>query len=173
MTRIRRGDDNKMKNQGCIITPAGRINLETQGYIGYTDVELNDFKFGVRFPFYLCGSIVLLGLLLTNVEILFIVMAIAFLGAILPRHPFDYLYNHVIRHWINKPQIPRRPKQGQFACGMATVWLAGTIWLFYAGLNSWGYIAGYTLVGIAILVATMDVCIPSIIYNFLFTKNTG
>jgi hypothetical protein len=54
---------NNMKNQNCVITPAGRKHLETQGYLEYIDVELDDFKFGIRFPFYLCGAIVALGLL--------------------------------------------------------------------------------------------------------------
>jgi hypothetical protein len=117
-------------NQNCIITLAGRQRLETQGYIGYTDIELESFKFGIRFAYYLCGSIAVLGLLLTSPAILFGTMVIAFMGAILPRHPFDYLYNHVIRHWINKPQIPSRSKQGHFACGMAVVWLAVTIGFF-------------------------------------------
>ncbi|GIK64342.1 MAG: hypothetical protein BroJett018_21360 [Chloroflexota bacterium] len=162
-----------MTNQNCIITPAARQRLETQGYIGYTDTELGSFKFGIRFAYYLCGFIAVLGLLLTSPTILFSAMVIALMGAILPRHPFDYLYNHVIRYWINKPQIPLRTKQGHFACGMAVVWLAVTTWLFYAGLNTWGYVLGYMLVGTAILVVTMDVCIPSMIYNFLFSRKSG
>jgi hypothetical protein len=161
-----------MTNQNGVITPAGRQHLETQGYVGYSDAELESFKFGIRFAYYLCGSIAVLGLLLTSSAILFSTMIIAFMGAILPRHPFDYLYNHVIRHWINKPQLPLRPKQGHFACGLAVVWLAVTIGLFSAGLNTWGYVAGYMLVGTAILVSTTDVCIPSMVYNFLFSRNT-
>ena len=159
-----------MKNQDCIITPTRRKRLETQGYNGFTDSELNDFKFGIRFAYYLCGSLVVLGLLLTNSEILAAAMIIAFFGSLPPYHPFDYLYNYVIRHLINKPKMPARPNQGRFACGIATVWLGGVIYLFYVGLNVLGYIAGGILVSIATLVSTMDICIPSIIYNFLFKK---
>lgn len=159
-----------MKNEKCILTPASRKKLETQGYIGYTDVELNDFKYGIRFAYYLCGSLVLLGLLLTNLKILAVAMIIAFFGMLPPFHPFDYLYNYVVRHFFNRSKIPPRTNQGRFACGIATVWLGGTIYLFYAGLNVWGYIAGGILVLIATLVSTMDICIPSMIYNFLFKK---
>lgn len=157
-----------MKNQDCILSPTRRKRLETQGYVGFTDAELNDFKFGIRFAYYLCGTLVVIGLLLTNLKILAVAMIIAFFGALPPHHPFDYLYNYAIRFLINKPKIPHRSNQGRFACGIATVWLGGVIFLFYTGLHVWGYIAGGILVAIATLVSTMDICIPSMIYNFLF-----
>lgn len=162
-----------MKNQDCLISPVRRKRLETQGYEGFTDSQLNDFKFGIRFAYYLCGSLALLGLLLTDPEILAAAMIIAFFGSLPPYHPFDYLYNYVIRHWINKPKMPHRSNQGRFACGIATVWLGGTIYLFYAGYNTAGYIAGGLLVSTAALVSTMDICIPSMIYNVLFKRKTA
>jgi len=97
-------------------------------------------------------------------------MIIAFFGALLPPHPFDYVYNFVIRHLINKPKIPKRTNQTRFACSIATVWLCGTTLLFNYGLTVWGYIAGAIIASVATLVATTDICIPSIIYNFLFKK---
>ena len=162
-----------MKNQDCLIAPSYRKRLESQGYIGFTDAELNNFKFGIRFAYYLCGSLVILGLFFTSIKILSVTLVIAAIGAFPPYHPFDYLYNYVVRHLINKPKMPPRANQGRFACGIATVWLAGTIYLFYIGLNMWGYIAGGILVSIATLVSTADICIPSMIYNFLFKSKPG
>jgi Domain of unknown function (DUF4395) len=159
-----------MKNRDCVISPATRKRLETQGYNGFTDVELNDFKIGIRFAYFLCTALVVLGLLLTNLEILTVAVIIAFLGSVSRRHPFDYLYNNAVRYPINKPKIPHRSIQGRFNCGIATVWLGAIIILFYTGLTAWGYIAGGILVAIATLVSTTDICIPSMIYNFLFRK---
>jgi hypothetical protein len=159
-----------MKNQECSITPGCRKRLESQGYIGFSDSELNDFKYGIRFAYYMCVFLVILGLLLMNLWILGAAMLIAFVGAFPPNHPFDYLYNYVIRHWIGKPKMPHRSNQGRFACGIATVWLGATIYLFYTGNNTWGYILGISLVCVGGLVATIDFCIPSIIYNFLFKR---
>jgi hypothetical protein len=158
-----------MKEQD-FISSVKRKRFEIQGYNGFTDSQLNEFKFGIRFAYYLCGSLVVIGLLLTNLKILAAAMIIAFFGSLLSYHPFDYLYNYTIRHFFNKPKIPARSNQGRFACGIATVWLGGTIYLFYSNLNFWGYIAGSVLVSIATLVSTMDICIPSMIYNFLFKK---
>ena len=157
-----------MKNQDCILEPNRRKRLETQGYLGFTDQELIDYKFGIRFAYYMCGSLVVLGLVFTKIEILSIAMTVAFFGTMPPYHPFDYLYNYGIRHLLNKPKVPPRTNQGRFACGIATVWLGVVIYLFYTGLYVWGYVAGGILVSVATLVSTMDICIPSIVYNFLF-----
>ena len=160
-----------MNNQDCVFSPTRRRRLEVQGYNGFTDAELNDYKIGIRLAYYLCDSLVVLGLVLMNIKLLAVAMSIAFFGAILAYHPVDYLYNYLIRHLINKPQLPHRTNQVRFACGIATVWLIGVIYLFYAGLNLWGYITGGILVSVATLVATTDICIPSLIYNFLFKQN--
>ncbi|MDZ7647809.1 MAG: hypothetical protein U5K54_11845 [Cytophagales bacterium] len=87
-----------MKNQDSAISPVRRKRFETQGYFGFTDAELNDFKFGIRFAYYLCGSLVIIGLLTTNMKVLSAAMIIAFFGMLPPYHPFDYLYNYAVRH---------------------------------------------------------------------------
>jgi hypothetical protein len=157
-----------MEKQEGYISPIRRKRIEAQGYYGYSDFELNSFKFGIRFAYYLCGSLVILGLLTMNLKILGAAMIIAFFGSFPPYHPFDFLYNYVIRHWIGKPKMPPRPNQGRFACGIATVWLGSTVYLFYAGHDIWGYSLGIALVIVATLVSTLDICIPSLIYNSLF-----
>jgi hypothetical protein len=161
-----------MENQDCNITPLRRNRLEAQGYKGYSDFELHDFKFGIRFAPFLCGSLVILGLLMTNLMILGAVMIIAFFGSFSLYHPFDYLYNYIIRHWIGKPKMPPRANQGRFACGIATVWLGSTIYLFYTGHVTWGYIIGIAFLFPVTLASTIDICIPSMIYNFLFKRKT-
>ena len=159
-----------MKNQDGLISSATRSRLEVQGYKGFTDRELLDFRFGIRFAYYSCGALVLTGLALSNVIILTVALAVAFFGTLPPYHPFDYLYNYGVRRLLNKPKIPPRSNQGRFACGIATVWLAGVILLMNAELYVWAYLAGGILLCIAALVSMTDICIPSIMYNFLFKR---
>ena len=159
-----------MEYQDCNLKPHTRKRFEIQGYRGYSDSELDDFKIGIRFAYYLCTSLVILGLLLANLEILVVAMIIAFFGSFPPYHPLDYLYNYVVRHWIGKPKMPPRANQGRFACRIATVWLGATIYLFYIGNSTWGYIIGISLVIVATLVSVLDICIPSMIYNSLFKQ---
>lgn len=162
-----------MDEKNSTLSPITKRRLIIQGYNCYSDKELNDYKYGIRFAYYLCDLLVILGLLMTNLWILTLAMAIAFLGWMLPNHPFDYLYNYVIRHMINKAEIPPRTNQARFACGIAAAWICGTIFLFYYDLNIWGYLTGGLLVAIATLVATTDICIPSMIYNAFFNKQTN
>jgi hypothetical protein len=93
---------------------------------------------------------------------------IAICGILLPYHPFDYIYNGLLSNLMNKPKLPPRSKQLKFACIIATLGMASTIFLFYAGLTLAGYITGGSLFLVAFLVSTTDICIPSIIYNFIF-----
>ncbi len=43
-----------------------------------------------------------------------------------------------------------------------------TAWLLYAGYTTVGYVSGGILTGVAALVATTDICIPSLIYRSIF-----
>ncbi|MDH5597009.1 MAG: DUF4395 family protein [Candidatus Peregrinibacteria bacterium] len=147
-----------------------RHRLETQGLTGFTDQQLYDYQFGFRFAYATCTLLVLIGIILKNLPLLITMMVIAFFGTLLPRHPLDYLYNHLVRHLIGKKEIPVRAAQAKFACAIATIWLGVTIYLFYVGLDFWAYVMGGILVLIASLVSILDFCIPSIIYKYLFRK---
>jgi len=157
-----------MENKNCIFSPVRRKRLEVQGATGYTDSELKDYAFGFRFAYFVCGALVLTGLILQNTTILMVATGVAFLGMLPPYHPLDYLYNYLIRHLINKPKLPPRPNQARFACGIATFWLAGVIYLFYIGSGFWAIVLGGGLMLSATLVSVFDICIPSMIYNAIF-----
>lgn len=157
-----------MENQ--MITPSCRRRLNIQGYYGFTDQELKDYRTGIRFAYALCATLVIIGLIIHNIPLLIITAVFAFGGAFPPYHPFDYLYNYVIRHFIKKPKLPHRTNQGRFACGVAATWLVGIIISFYFNQLIIGYVLGIIMVALATLVSTVDICIPSMVYNFLFLK---
>ena len=155
----------------CMISPVRISRIKVQGYdTGFSDEEISIHSVGNRFAYQMCTLLFTTGLVLTSIPVLTIAAIIAFFTVILPYHPFDYLYNHIVRHWLNRPKLPRRTKQAKFACGIASVWLALIIYLFHNSLFVWGYVLGGILFVIALLVSTVDFCIPSIIYNKLFRK---
>jgi hypothetical protein len=143
-------------------------NLKAQGYRSYSDSELSALAFGNRFAYIVCGAIVAIAVAAANIPTLVAMTIVAFFGIILPYHPFDYIYNHVLRGMLNKPELPPRSKQLKFACIVATLWLIATTYLFYAGFVIAGYVLGGLLVAVAFIVSTTDFCIPSMIYNFIF-----
>lgn len=147
-----------------------RERFENQGFRGYSDAELASFAFGIRFAYVLCALVAIIGLMLTSIPILAVASLIAFLGVVLPRHPFDYIYIYIVRFWVDKPVIPKRTPQSKFACGIASLWLLFVIFLFSHEYFIVGYIAGGLLLSSAILVSVTDICIPSMIYNNIFKK---
>ena len=144
--------------------------LRAQGYATQTEQELSELAFGIRFPYRLCVAILSIGVVMANIPILSVMLVLAFLGIVLPKHPFDYLYNHLLSARMNKPPVPPRAAQLKFACTIATAWIAGTISLFAVGMMTGGYIMGVLLILTASLPSTIDFCVPSLIYNALFGK---
>jgi hypothetical protein len=148
---------------------ATRINrLKAQGYCNYSDTELSELAFGNRFAYIVCGSLVAFGVATANIPILVAMTIVAFFGIILPYHPLDYIYNHVLRSMLNKPELPPRSKKLKFTCIVATLWMIAVIYSFYAGFAIAGYVFGGMLVAVAFIVRTTDFCIPSMIYNIIF-----
>jgi hypothetical protein len=159
-----------MGTEPKFISSTCRKRLHIQGYNNFSDKELNDFKYGIRFAYAGCITLVAFGLYFQSIAVLAVAAAIAFIGAFPPYHPFDYLYNYGLRHLLKKPTLPPRTKQGRFACSIASVWLAITIYLFYTGYLMLGNIFGIALLAVGALVTLTDICIPSMIYNVIFTK---
>ena len=145
--------------------------IREQGYVCHTDAEIKDLAFGNRFAYRLCTTMLIFGVAFANIPLLSVMMVIAFFGVILPNHPFDYIYNLVLSKRMNKPKLPPRSNQLKFACSIATLWIGGTIYMFYSGLTNWGFILGASLIVVATLVGTIDFCIPSKIYNAIFLRN--
>ena len=103
--------------------------IRAQGYTYQSDAELNELAFGHRFAVRMCLTVLLTAIIMGSIPLLSVMMVIAFFGVVLPYHPFDYIYNHVVRKWVNKPALPRRSLQLKFACFLATPWIAGVIYL--------------------------------------------
>lgn len=148
-----------------------RINrIREQGYTSQSENEINDLAFGNRFAYRLCVTVLAIGVVLQSIPVLSTMMVIAFFGVVLPNHPFDYLYNGLLAKAMNKPKLPRRSVQLKFACSLATPWIGGVIYLLYAEQIIAAYIVAGLLITVASLVASIDFCIPSIIFNNLFLK---
>jgi hypothetical protein len=161
----------KQNTSTAQISPLRIFRIKEQGYdTGFTQEEISKHAAGNRFAYQMCTILFTMGLVLTNIPILTIAAIIAGLAVILPNHPFDYLYNFSLRQWLKKPKLPPRSAQAKFACGIAAVWLGTIIYLFYASLYVLGYTMGGILFVIAFLVSTIDLCIPSKIYNALFLR---
>ena len=116
----------------------------------------------------MCAALAAIGTALASPTILLILTPLAMLGAIFRVHPFDHIYNHGIRHLTGTAKFPPRGAPARFACGLGSVWMVVTAWMFYSGMTTVGYILGWNLVAVATLVGTTNICIPSMIYRAMF-----
>ena len=154
----------KMNN----ISSVTRRRLDIQGF---TDVDENLLEQTVnwlRFAFALCTILAALGTVFASPIFLYVLATIAALAAISPVHPFDLIYNYGIRYLTNTPQLPKRGAPSRFACGLGSIWLIVTALMFQGGNLTIGYILGGSLTFVALLVSTINFCIPSIIYRSIF-----
>jgi len=150
------------------LTPSQQRRLDIQGFDTVDERELAPVAPWLRLAFGLCATLAAIGTIAASPTILLALTAIAALGAVFPVHPFDLIYNLGIRNLTGTGPLPRRGPPSRFACGMGAVWLAATAWAFSAGHAALGYVLGGVLAGMAVLVSTTDICIPSMTYRLLF-----
>ena len=85
-------------------------NLSTQGY-RLTDEQSHDLAVGLRFSTGLCLSLVVVALALESPVMLFVLSGIGLVAGFAARHPFDYLWNHGVRHALGAPALPPNPSR--------------------------------------------------------------
>ena len=142
--------------------------LDVQGFDTVDEDLLAQVGPWLRMAFGLCAALAIVGTALASQPLLLTLAAIAFLAALSPVHPFDLIYNHGIRYVTGRPPLPRRGPPSRFACGVGALWLIVTVGAFDASLTTLGYVLGFTLASVALLVSTLDICIPSMIFRVMF-----
>jgi len=150
------------------LTETTRRRLDIQGFERIDDRALAPVAPWLRLAFGLCAVMAGVGTAMASPMILLLLVPIAALAALFPVHPFDLIYNHGIRFLTGTAPLPRRGAPSRFACGLGAVWLVTTAWAFQASHPIVGYVLGGLLTGVAALVSTTDVCIPSLVYRSMF-----
>ena len=150
------------------LTTTTRRRLDIQGFERVDDVALAPVAPWLRLAFGLCAAMAGVGTAIASPLTLLLLVPIAALAALLPVHPFDLIYNYGIRFMTGTSPLPRRGAPSRFACGLGAVWLVATAWVFHTGHPRLGYVLGGLLTGVAALVSTTDVCIPSLVYRSIF-----
>lgn len=150
-----------------------RKRLETQGFHGLDDAALAEIGPWMRWSPALCTTVMVAGVLWTSPGLLWALALTAAVGAVLPRHPFDHLYNHGVRHLTGTRPLPPSGAPRRFTCALATAWLGATGLAFHMGALTAGYALGGALIAVAGLVSFTHYCIPSLIYQTLFARRTA
>jgi hypothetical protein len=147
------------------INTTRRKLLDIQGFEDVDDATLAATQDWLRLSPALCAAIAAVGTALASPPILWVLAVIALAGAVLPFHPFDLIYNAGVRRLRGGPSLPHNRAPRRFACALASAWLAATGAAFAADYALAGYVLGVSLVGVAALVASTHICIPSITFR--------
>lgn len=139
-----------------------------QGYCGYSDDLMCEAGPYARIATGLCMAWTAAGTFLASPAVLWSLAFIAALGAALPWHPFDLIYNHGLRRLTRTRALPRHGAPRRFACGVATAWLIATGGAFYGGWPLIGKALGYSMAIAAAFPTFVDFCIPSYVYRKVF-----
>jgi hypothetical protein len=152
------------------ISTTARKRIEAQGFMGLDDMTLSQINYWLRLAPAICMIWAAVGTALASPAVLWALAPFAALGAILPGHPFDVIYNFGLRHLSKTRTIPRYQYPRRFACLLATTMLITAAWGFQAGLPAVGYSTGGLLAAAAFVNVTTGFCIPSFIYGLIFGK---
>lgn len=153
------------------LNPMTRFSLTMQGFV--CDVP----AFGPIAPWLrwtptLSTIFIFLGTILRDPYILWAFAVIAFVGAA-GWNAFDALFNYGVRFVLQLPRLPPNPAPRRFAMGLAATWAAVVGVLFATGWTQSGLVAGILLLIAAVLVATTQFCIGSLVWRLLNRRPVG
>jgi Domain of unknown function (DUF4395) len=152
------------------VTATVRGRIQAQGFCGLDDKTYAQINYPLRLSPAICMVWATVGTALASPTILWSLVPFAALGAILPGHPFDVLYNYGLRHLLGTPALPRYGARRRFVCALATIMLIATAWGFQAGMPLLGSIAAWSLVATAFVNVSTGFCITSFIVRLFFGK---
>lgn len=155
-------------------TDWSRSCLTMQGYGSLSDAERQSLWLGLRFSPALCFAGIALGAALASPVLLWAMAVSAGVGGFLTaKHPFDYVYDAVLRPLLGGPSVPPSPGPRRFACQLATPWIVAIAVAFWAGLPTVAWALAAPLLLVAAIVTTTNWCLPSLIYGLLKRRQVG
>lgn len=138
--------------------------IDMQGY-RLTDAEKRRLTIPLKFAPALCALFAAVSLAQQSVAGFAALAVIAFVGGLLPRHLFDYLYAVALEPLLRTGLPPTNPPQRHFACLMGSAMLATAAVGFAVGFDALAWTLGLAFIGAATLVTLTNWCLPSFIYN--------
>lgn len=139
--------------------------LVQQGY-DYTQEELRELGWGLRFTPTVCMLGAVAGLLLREPAIHFTLAVLGIVPFWFPAwHPVDRLYNHLLRPLWGGVALPPNPLPRRIACLMGGAMNALVGSAFVLGSVTAAYAIGALLIALQIVVITTHFCLASWMYE--------
>jgi len=151
-----------------------RSCLTMQGYGSLSDGERRSLWLGLRFSPMLCLTGITSGVVLASPALLLAMALTAGVGGfITAKHPFDYVYDTVLRPLLGGPSVPLSPAPRRFACQMAMPWVAAIAVAFWVGAPTVAWVLAVPLLVVATANTITNWCLPSLIFGLLHRQSAG
>jgi Domain of unknown function (DUF4395) len=138
-----------------------RRRLEVQGFLGLSDRDLREIGPWLRFT-PTCNLLVTIGATALGSVPALVALALAMTVGIVRRtHPFDDLYNFVIRPVTGTRRLPASGGRRRIVFAVGAVWLASTAVAFAGGHVRLGYVLGFLMAAFIAPLATIQLCLLS------------
>lgn len=147
-----------------------REKIEAQGFCGLDDNSLLQINYPLRLAPAICMVWTLTGTALASPAILWALVPLAFLGALLPGHPFDVIYNFGLRHLFGTRALPTYGFRRRLGCVAASIALSASALSFQFGIPTVGYVLGAMVAMGTLVNVTTGLCPPAVIMGLLFGK---
>jgi hypothetical protein len=138
-----------------------RRRLEVQGFLGMSDAELLDVGRWMRFTPSCNLALTVAGTATGSVSLLTGLALIMAVGALAPAHPFDVLYNIVIRPATGTKRLPRSGVRRKITFVVGALWLGATAAFFANGHRRTAYVFGVLMAALILPLATVQLCVLS------------
>ena len=153
-----------------LISTTARERIQAQGFCGLSDATYAQINYPLRLSPGIMMVWVLVGTVLASAHILRALVPFTALGAILPGHPFDVLYNYGLRYLMGTQELPRYGFRRRMAFAVATTMMSLAAWGFQADVPLLGYIIGGAMVASTCLNVITGICGPAMLAARLFGK---
>jgi hypothetical protein len=150
-----------------------RGNPASQGYC-LADEQLRSLRFAVRFSMALCLPLVVVAVALQSAVMLVGLAGIAAVAGFTPRHPFDLVWNGVVRRLVRAaPQLPPNPRRRRNAFKLGGVMSLVVAGLFAVGLTTPALALGAMLIAACACATVFNFCVPSETLALLERRSRG
>jgi hypothetical protein len=107
------------------VTRFRRQCLVQEGFGRLDDAELGRLDLPLRFTPALCLALTAVGIATRSAVVFGLLAALSATAAATRRHPFDFVWEYVVRPVVGGPHLPEAPSPRRFAFVMATPLLIG------------------------------------------------
>jgi hypothetical protein len=138
-----------------------RQRLEVQSFLGLTDDELKTIGPWMRFTPVLNLTFTVIATVLSSIPLLTGLAILMAVGTIIPVHPFDVLYNDLVRRITRTQPLPKSGVRRRIVFAVGAAWLLLTAAAFLFGMSGAGYALGGLMAVLIAPLALVHFCVLS------------